>query len=58
MQQDLSLLDGRALWSQGLPLWSERGTYAWSTNLRISTSSGWFVYVLDWLVKRWTCLPG
>jgi rifampicin phosphotransferase len=54
MQQDLSLLDDRTLWNQGLPIWRERGAYAWSTNLRISTSSGWFIYVLDWLVKWWT----
>jgi rifampicin phosphotransferase len=58
MQQDLSLLDDRALWNQGLPLWRERGAYAWSTNLRISTSSGWFIYVLDWLVKWWTARQG
>jgi rifampicin phosphotransferase len=58
MQQDLSQFDDHALWNQGLPIWRERGAYAGSTNLRISTSSGWFIYVLDWLVKWWTDRQG
>src|SRR5947209_9350332 len=58
MQEALSLLDDRALWQQGLPLWRARGAYAFSTNLRISTPSAFLYAILDRLVKWWTGRKG
>ena len=54
MQQDLSKLDDRALWAAGLPVWSERGQYAFTTNLRISIPSGIMYALLERIVKWWT----
>ncbi len=54
LQQDFSVLDDAALWQQGLPLWSERGAYAFSTNIRISMPSAFLYATLQWLVNKWT----
>lgn len=54
MQQDLDGLDDRALWKQGLPVWRERGAYAFRTNLRISAPSGFLYAALERLVQWWT----
>lgn len=52
--QDLDELDDHALWKQGLPVWRERGAYAFRTNLRLSTPSGFLYAVLERLVQWWT----
>ncbi|HEY6407071.1 MAG TPA: PEP/pyruvate-binding domain-containing protein, partial [Ktedonobacteraceae bacterium] len=54
MQQDLRLLDDRALWAAGLPTWRERGAYAFATNVRISAPSGLIYALLGRIVKWWT----
>jgi pyruvate,water dikinase len=54
IQQDLSQLDDHALWAEGLPVWRERGAYAFATNLRISTPSGLIYALLERIVKWWT----
>jgi phosphohistidine swiveling domain-containing protein len=54
MQQDLHLLDDRALWTAGLPTWRERGEYAFATNVRISAPSGLIYGLLARIVKWWT----
>lgn len=54
LQQDVSLLDDDALWRQGLPIWRERGAYAFATNIRISMPSAFFYAALERLVKWWT----
>ena len=54
LQQDFDGLDDHALWKQGLPVWRERGAYAFRTNLRISAPSGFLYAVLERLVQWWT----
>ncbi|MFL5654106.1 MAG: PEP/pyruvate-binding domain-containing protein [Ktedonobacteraceae bacterium] len=54
MQLDLSLLDDRALWAEGLPVWRERSGYAFSMNLRVSAPSGIMYALLERIVRWWT----
>ncbi len=54
LQKDLSKLDDRALWAEGLPLWSERGGSVFATNVRISTPAGLTLSLLERVVNWWT----
>ena len=54
LSKDLSQYDDCALWQMGLPVWSERGEYAFATNLRISTANPLLFPMLERLVKRAT----
>jgi phosphohistidine swiveling domain-containing protein len=54
LQRDLSQLDDRALWAEGLPVWRERGGYAFATNIRLSMPSAYTYLLLERLVKWWT----
>lgn len=56
LQKDLSPLDDRALWAEGLPTWSERGASVFATNIRISTPAGLMLSLLTRLVSWWTKL--
>jgi len=56
LQKDLSLLDDRALWAEGLPIWSERGASVFATNIRISTPAGLMLSLLERIVSWWTKL--
>lgn len=54
--KDLSLLDDRALWAEGLPIWNERGASVFATNIRISTPAGLMLSLLERIVGWWTKL--
>jgi len=51
---NLSQLDDRKLWNEGLPTWSKRGAYVWTTNLRFSISAGVSYALLERIVRWWT----
>ena len=53
IQRDLQSLDDRALWAEGIPAWSERGTYVMSKNIAISTPSAIMFGLLERLVGWW-----
>lgn len=65
---DLSQLDDAQLWNAGLPIWSERGTYTWETNIRFSIGAAVSYGLLERIVHWWihkdlvqdlvTSLPG
>lgn len=54
LAEDLSLLDDETLWEVGLPVWSERGGYAFNTNLRLSIPSGFTYAALERIVQWFT----
>jgi phosphohistidine swiveling domain-containing protein len=54
LQRDLRQLDDRALWAEGLPIWRERGGYAFATNMRLGMPSAYIYLLLERLVKWWT----
>jgi phosphohistidine swiveling domain-containing protein len=54
LQRDLSQLDDRELWAEGLPVWRERGGYAFATNIRLGMPSAYTYLLLERLVKWWT----
>ncbi len=54
LQKDLSRLDDRALWAEGLPAWSKRGGTVFATNVRISTPAGLTLSLLERMVGWWT----
>jgi rifampicin phosphotransferase len=53
MRIDLSQLDDRLLWNEGLPIWSKRGAYAWATNLRFAISAAVSYGLLERIVRWW-----
>lgn len=53
LQRDLSQIDDRALWAEGLPIWRERGGYAFATNMRLGMPSAYIYLLLERLVKWW-----
>ena len=54
MQRDLQSLDDRALWTEGIPAWGERGAYVMSKNIAISAPSAIMYGLLERLVGWWT----
>ncbi len=54
LRLDLGQLDDGLLWQAGLPTWSKRGAYAWTTNLRFSISAGMSYGLLERIVRWWT----
>ena len=56
LQKDLSRLDDRALWAEGLPAWSDRGAFVFATNIRVSTPAGLMLSLLTKIVSWWTKL--
>ncbi len=54
LQRDLRQLDDRALWAEGLPIWRERGGYAFATNIRLGMPSAYVYLLPERLVKWWT----
>src|SRR5712691_1688008 len=56
LQKDLSPLNDRDLWAEGLPIWSERGASVFATNIPISTPAGLMLSLLERIVSWWTKL--
>jgi rifampicin phosphotransferase len=51
---DLATLDDRQLWREGLPRWSERGGYAFATNMRFSLGAAFSYGLLERVARWWT----
>jgi phosphohistidine swiveling domain-containing protein len=54
LRRDLGQLNDGQLWNEGLPTWSKRGAYAWSTNLRFSIRAAVSYGLLERIVRWWT----